>query len=294
MAVATPPPSAAGFPSLPAHTGPVPALEFIDRILDKIGTPNRPKSLDRLVAGDVTTAVTGIAVVAMATFDALKASAAAKQNLVVTLESTFWSGNDDLTRMEGNALYQAKRDFIRANNLIVFHLQEHLLDKLPNPIAVGMSQALGWDAHAVDKANPLNFQLPATTLLGLARELGEKLNDRTLRVVGDPALPVAHVGVSWGNASQIPTIRLLNTAVDVVVVGYTHEWEAVEYAQDMVAAGDKKGLILLGEVKSEQAGMQVVAGWLKSIIIEVPVAFIAIAEPYWTPDNPINEINEKP
>ena len=52
-------------------------------------------------------------------------------------------------------------------------------------------------------------------------------------------------------------------------------------------------MVLLGEVKSEQAGLKFVADWLKTVITEVPVVFIPLVEPYWTPDNPINEINEK-
>jgi hypothetical protein len=47
---------------------------------------------------------------------------------------------------------------------------------------------------------------------------------------------------------------MTNEPVDVVLVGYTHEWEAVEYVQDMISTGQKKGMILLGESRSEQAG----------------------------------------
>jgi hypothetical protein len=111
--------------------------------------------------------------------------------------------------------------------------------------------------------------------------LSKKLDDHTTRVVGDPRLPVSNVAAKWGNASQMPAIHLLNTSVEVVIVGYTHEWEAVEYAQDMISAGQKKGLILLGESKSEQAGMKYCAEWLKTFITEVQVDFIPVSEPYW-------------
>jgi hypothetical protein len=104
------------------------------------------------------------------------------------------------------------------------------------------------------------------------------------KAVGDPRLPVRHVAASWGNASQIPTIHLLNGAVDVAICGYTHEWEAVEYAQDMVATGAKKGLILLGEAKSIDGGMKYCAHWLKTFITEVPIDYLPIAAPFWSPD----------
>ena len=144
-----------------------------------------------------------------------------------------------------------------------------------------MSKELGWDSYIVDPTNPTKFKLPPTTLLGLAQELSRKLDDKTMRVVGDPNLSVSNVAAKWGNASQMPAIHLLNDPVEVVIVGYTHEWEAVEYAQDMISAGQKKGLILLGESKSEQAGMKYCAEWLKTFITEVPVEYISVNEPYW-------------
>jgi len=88
---------------------------------------------------------------------------------------------------------------------------------------------------------------------------------------------------SWGYASQFPGITLLaRPDVDVLIAGETREWELVEYAQDMIAAGRKKALILLGHVVSEQAGMKYCAEWLGTFIHEVPVEFIAADEPFWS------------
>lgn len=275
----------------PLHTGPVTALQFVDRILAKSGAPGRPQTVDRIVAGDPTTAVTGIATTAMATFDCLKAAAASGKNLIVTFDPPFWSEGDTLDRLEGDDLFKAKRDFIRAHNLVIFNFHDHWRDRTPDGIATGMAKELGWDGNLADPANLNLFRLTPTTLLGLAQQLHDKLGDRTMRIVGDPKLPVTNVATTWGNASQLPTIALFNSAVDVVICGYTREWEAVEYAQDMVAAGAKKGLILLGQAKSVAGGMRYCAEWLKTIIDEVPVAFIPTAEPYWNPDEPVFEIN---
>jgi len=51
-----------------------------------------------------------------------------------------------------------------------------------------------------------------------------------------------------------------------------------------VTSGKKKGLIVLGHIPSEQACMVHCAEWLKGFITEVPVEFIAAAEPFWRPD----------
>src|SRR5260370_27956699 len=109
-----------------------------------------------------------------------------------------------------------------------------------------------------------------------------------MRVVGDPAMRVGRVAASWGNVSLNPGIPLLSqSGVDVLVLGETHEWELVEYAQDMLTSGKKKALIILGHVVSEQAGMKYCAAWLRTFITEVPVEFMAAREPYLRPDKPV-------
>ena len=128
---------------------------------------------------------------------------------------------------------------------------------------------------------------------GLAQMLQTTLGARTLRAVGDPKLPVSKVGVIWGNAAQLPSIHMLNTDIEVLLVGYTHEWEAVMYAQDQAAIGMKKGLISLGQAAGEQSGMKYFADWLKTIVNEVPVDYVPLAEPYWNLNHPVNLISTK-
>lgn len=256
------------------------ALQLITRILGKAGAPNRPQTIDHVSAGDPTRAVSGIAVMALATLDGLKAAAAAGHNLVITYDPAFWSTDDNLDHMETDALFTEKRDLIRAHSMVVFNLHDHWRDRMPDGIAAGMAQALNWQA---DTGNANLFRRTPTTLLALAQELGSKLDDKTLRVVGDPKLAVATVAASFGNTAQVPGIALLNGPADVVICGYAHEWETVEYAQDMIAAGLKKGLILLGENASVSAGMKHCADWIGSFVTEAPIRFYPAPEPYWAP-----------
>jgi hypothetical protein len=89
----------------------------------------------------------------------------------------------------------------------------------------------------------------------------------------------------------MPAIRLLRDPnVDVLIVGYTFEWEAVLYAQDQIAIGMKKGLILTGQVPALQGGMEAIAEWLRTQITEVPVEHIPLVETWWNLDRPVNEI----
>jgi len=253
------------------------ALQLIQRVIAKSGAPGRPQTVDFVSAGDPTRTVNGIAVMGQATLEGLRQAANAKANLVFTYDPAFWASGDDLTRLETDALFLEKRDFIRAHDLVVFNLHDHLRDSMPDRIAAGMIQALGWQSDAAN----INLSRP-TTLLTLAQELSAKLDDKTLRVVGDPKLAVTTVATSFGNTQQMPGIALLNGPADVLVCGYAREWEVVEYAQDMISVGLKKGLVLLGENASVQAGMKSVADWIKTVVSEVPVTFISLPEPYWS------------
>ena len=84
-------------------------------------------------------------------------------------------------------------------------------------------------------------------------------------------------------ALAITGIARLNGPADVLVCGSAREWETVEYAQDMIAAGVKKGLVLLGENASVQPAMPTCARWIESLVAEVPVTFVPLPEPYWNP-----------
>jgi len=259
------------------------AQDVIDRIKAHVGVPWRVKTVDGIKAGAADTPVTAIATVMMATFDVLKRAAANRQNLVITHEPTFWSHPDDISLLGNDSLYLEKLAFIKQHGLVVFHFHDHWHALKPlDGIAVGMMRKLGWTRYA-DADNPQRFTLPVTTLGALAHELATKLDDRTVRVVGDPNLPVRRAGSSWGYFSQFPGIPQLNSDVDVMIVGETREWEIVEYAQDLVSAGRKKGLVILGHVVSEQWGMEYCAEWLKTFVSEVPVTFLPMHEPWWSP-----------
>jgi hypothetical protein len=71
--------------------------------------------------------------------------------------------------------------------------------------------------------------------------------------------------------------------VDVIIAGEVREWESVEYVRDKVTAGEKKSLILLGRVVSEDAGMNECAKWVKTVVPEVLTKWVPVDDPYWRP-----------
>lgn len=263
------------------------AGQVIERIKANVGIPWRAQTVDNIIAGNADIPVKGIATTMMATLDVVQRAAASGKNMVITHESTFFSHQDKTEQILQDPTYQFKLDFLNKNKMVVFHFHDHWHGRRPDGIATGMIRELGWEKNA-DPQNPRMFTFPETSLARFAREIETKLKIRTMRVVGDPNLAVKRVLASWGNVSLMPGIPFLaQPDVDVLIVGETHEWELVEYVQDAIASGKKKALIVLGHVVSEQAGMKYCAEWLKGFVKEVPIEFIAAAEPFWRPDKPV-------
>lgn len=259
------------------------ATDVISRIKAHVGVPWAEKTVDGIIAGEASTPVTGIATVMMATLDSLKRAAAAKLNLVVTHEPTFWSHQENVSMVQNDPLYLEKLAFIKEHKLVTFHFHDHWHALKPRDgVAEGMMRRLGWTAYA-SADNPQRFTLPPTTLRELSQTLMTKLNATTMRVIGNPNLPVRGVLASWGYAQKGPNTMVLPDKTEVLIVGETWEWELMEYYNDLASAGRNKALIILGHVVSEQAGMEYCAEWLKTFVKEVPVQYLDMKELYWSP-----------
>ena len=263
------------------------AAAVVERIRNHVGVSWQSQTVDRILAGDADTVVRGIAVTMMATLDVLERAVAAGKNMIVTHEPTFYVHQDTTAEIQNDPTLKYKLDFIRKNNVAIFRFHDHWHARNPDGIAIGMMQQLGWEKN-VDPHDPLRFLFSGEPLAQFCQGLQSRLNDRTMRIVGKPALPVRRVAASWGAADRLTTIPLFARAdVDVLVVGEAREWELVEYAQDSITAGNQKALIILGHVVSEQGGMKYCTEWLKSFMTEVPVEFVPATEPFWNPGNPV-------
>lgn len=256
------------------------ARQVVERIQKNIGVAWRSQTVDTIKIGDPETPVKGIATSFMSTFDVLQRAAAAGKNFVITHEPTFWNHQDQTADYESNAVFQAKRDFIGKNNIVVFRFHDHWHMRRPDGIQTGIIEDLGWDKHR-DGESTRNFTIPEANLSDLARQFQKTLKIRTMRVLGDSKLKVKKVTINAGYNDLNGVIRSLQQS-DIVVLGECREWEGVEYTQDAIASGAKKGLIILGHAVSEDPGMTYCAKWLKSFIAEVPIEAVPTREPFWT------------
>ncbi len=243
------------------------AQEVIAAIQEHVGVPWKTETVDTFKAGNPETRVTGIAVTMMATLDVLQRAAAKGDNLVITHEPTFYNHLDRPEGMEdSDAVWKEKREFIEKNGMLVWRFHDHWHLRKPDGILAGMVQALGWEKYQ-SAENPHLFAVPEIKLEKLAADVAKRLNTPVLRAAG----------------FERETHALEMENVEVLLVGETREWETVEYPADAATEGKRKGLIVIGHVPSEQAGMEECTRWLKTFVKDVPIEFVATKQPFWTP-----------
>jgi putative NIF3 family GTP cyclohydrolase 1 type 2 len=276
---------------------PLSAAEVIERIRKNIGVEWKTETVDTIKAGDPATVISGVVTTAMASLSVLRQAVDAGANLVITCEPTFYGRSDSRTPPAGRGgrgnpsppdapptadpVYAAKNAFIEKNKLVVFRLNEHWRLRRPDPFAEGLASTLGWTTRVAPDA--ARYSIGPASLSALAAEIQKKLGSRGgIRVVGDPQTRVQTVALLPGSTPITAALDAL-PAVDVIVAGEVREWESVEYARDVAFSGQRKGLVLLGRVVSEEGGMRECARWLATLVSEVPVRHVSAGDPYWRP-----------
>ena len=261
------------------------AREIVQRIQKNVGVPWTTPTVDTFKAGNPDEPVTGIAVTMMATLDVLERAAASGNNFVITHEPTFYNHLDQTAQLEKqhDAVLAEKQKFIRDHHLVVWRFHDHWHARKPDGILLGMTHALGWEKYQ-NPEHQFLFTLPETTLEQLAEQVKRKLDVRALRVVGDPNMKLTKVGFLPGAAGSERQIQALERPdVEALLIGESPEWETVEYVADAATEHRHKGLVIIGHVKSEQAGMEECTRWLKTFVTDVPVTFVPAPEPFWLP-----------
>src|SRR5215204_4878308 len=100
------------------ETSPMKAGEIVDRIKKQLGVPWRDATYrDTFKSGSADTEVTGIATTCFVTLDVIRKAAAAKLNLIIPHEDTFWNDRDDQAVVGDDALYKAKLELLTKHNV---------------------------------------------------------------------------------------------------------------------------------------------------------------------------------
>jgi putative NIF3 family GTP cyclohydrolase 1 type 2 len=260
------------------------AGEVADRIKKNLGVPWRDATYrDTYKFGGPDTEVRGIATTAFVTLEVIEKAGAAGLNMIIPHEVTFWNDRDDVSIVSGDPLYKTKVDFMRAHNIVVFRMHDHMHAQRPDFTYVGSVREVGLDPKYETAANSHRFVIPETTLGALAATVRKNTGARALRVVGDPAAKISRIQLGVGYA----TPALNNAEVDVVISGEQQETggtlDSPAYVLDAVSLGIAKGWIMLGHTVSEEAGMLEMAQWIKGFVPEVPVQLVKAGEAFWAP-----------
>ncbi len=264
------------------------AADVVAVIQSALPAARRPVTVDQFLDGDPATPVTGVATTMTATLDVLRAAVEAGANLVITHEPLYFDHHDgartDLDA-ENDPVYGIKRAYVQEHGLVVWHLHDQQHDTLPDGVDAATAAELGWTLDPAEPDAGSTATIEPITLGDLARHLADTLGATALRYVGDPSAVVRRVGLDLGFRGFGRNRALLRRDdVDVVVTGEVHEWETGGYAVDAVATGVAKGLVAVGHVPSEQAGMRAVAAWLPGVLAAaghaVPVTHVATSDTF--------------
>ena len=282
--------SAGAAPFVMLGADPLTAENVVRRIQTALGGEWSAAGPDGFKAGDTSTVVKGIATTAMATLDVLKQAVKAGANLVVTYEPTFYGRSDGAPSVTGRGpggpaaddpVVKAKREFIAKNGLVVFRLRDHWQAKKANETVAAFAEALGWSKYRLRSDDAL-YDIPAATAEATVNAIRGRLNLRAgLRAVGDRKATVRRVLLHPG-VMPLDTMWQRYSEVDLVLTGEVREWENTFYAADIFTAGEKRSLVTVGRVVSEEPGMRLCTDWLKTIV-PLPARWIGAGDPYWRP-----------
>jgi hypothetical protein len=291
------------------------AQEVVDRIKKKFGPGWEPTPVDAFMAGDPHTEVKGVVTTYAPSLEVLRKAVASGSNLIISRENPWWArtnafgggtqfqglpsnwtNGQDFLRQEPGApetdpAYIAKRDYIAANNLVVYRFFANWNAQTVDYQLKGLAKALDWEKHYKPSGgvawahNNGFFEIPSATLKETALSIKKTLNMKSIRIGGDPNTVVHKAALSHG-MYWLPDMRKLyaEPGVDLLVVGEP-EWEneLSLYSFDVADSGQKKGYIVLGQQVSEEPGAAEMAAWIKPIVTEIPVEHISAGEPCWMP-----------
>ncbi len=246
-----------------ATANPITAGEVLARIKRNVGVPWREVTVDTIKgAGTPGIIVTGITTSFMATLEVLEKSVKAGNNFILADEPTFWTNLDLGEGLEGDPLYLHKQEYIKAKGLFVHRFHDHWHARRPDGIDEGWKKVMGWDKYKFDQTHDV-YELPQElTLRAYAKEVKTLLKSDGVRVVGDPQLKVKTVGKG---SNKVPKG---GAPYPDVTIHYEPDRENnnVEWERDLIAAGQKKGFIIISHNRKEEAGMENCATWLRHLL----------------------------
>jgi putative NIF3 family GTP cyclohydrolase 1 type 2 len=273
--------AAAAATQLPGQSqkGKLTAGEVVDRIKSNLGIPWNSKTFrDTFKVGGPETPVSGIATSFGGNFRVWDLADKAGLNMLVVHEPTYYSDADVIDWVKDDPMYLWKLDWAKKHNIVEWRIHDHWHAHKPDGIQTGWDNHIGWNQYLVE-GSLTRWKLPPTTLGELAKYVAKTLDSRSVRVIGDPNLPVTNF--ARGGHLLAQNVAAIQTA-DAILVSETREYDSFEYVRDVVLSGQKKGAIFISHSSGEDEGMRYFAEWSQPFLPEVKVKFIPTTDEYWT------------
>lgn len=240
---------------------------------------------DRIIFGDRAVPVTGIATCFFASIDVLRRAQAAGLNYIIPHEASFFERYDDFAESalpDSNPVLAAKKRLLTTNRMVIQRMHAHAHSRPGDAIMTGLLRQLGWEQYRDAAREGLPWlKLPPTTALQLGRQIKQRMALRTLRMFGDPARTISTVSLSAGMPGENVQIQQLESGADAIFLGEVREPEVLGYAQDL--AERRAVTVYLAGHTSEDAGMGVLADWLRTVFPALPVQWLGLTDPYTNP-----------
>ncbi|MEZ4727102.1 MAG: Nif3-like dinuclear metal center hexameric protein [Caldilineaceae bacterium] len=259
--------------------------EVAERIIAACNIPPLEQTCDQLITGDWDREVTGIVTTFMATVDVIHEAVAQGANLIITHEPIYFTHLDQTEWLQTDPVYQRKQALIAENGINIWRFHDHMHRTQPDLIYAGLNQELGWESYWLP-AEKHCYQIPATTVAALSALFKEKLDVKTIQIIGKPETTVERVGVLVGAGSMglgsepMPMQLMKRQNLDVIICGEILEWTLAAYVRDAAQLGLNKALIILGHNRSEEVGMKHLTAWLEPLLPGIPIRFAEAGEPF--------------
>lgn len=258
----------------------------VQNVIDKLHRAFGPyeTTVDGIVAGSGHTAVRGIAVSFVASYEAIKEAAALGANLLITHEGAFYRHQEGGRETDdGNRVRLMKESYIQSAGMAIYRYHDHPHRTNPDLISRGLLRALEWERYEHNYSDAaVVVTLPEVRRVrDIASHVKSKLHLPYLRAAGSMETACQTIGIAVGyrGGGEVAIPLYEKAEVDLLLAGEGPEWETPEYVRDADAQGIGRSLFVLGHAASEEPGMELLAELIGDLVPGMPVHFVRTPSP---------------
>lgn len=241
------------------------------------------ESRDIVCYGDTDQECTGIVTTCFASMNVIRDAISKGANLIICHEALFWNHGDKQDWLQDNKIYKIKRDLLEEHGIVVWRNHDYIHSGymkdgvVVDGIFEGVMEALGWrEYHIGDRTRPLQFKIPKTHSLEVAKHLTKAFGINGLRMIGDDDMMIETINISlhiMGNDNDKIT-EADETDIDALIALEVIDYTLAEYIRDSAQAGKAKVIFSVGHFNLEEPGMEYMLTYLPEIVgTEIPCYF---------------------